>query len=100
MGPGGCQGAPSAEFSSATRPIRPSLNPSVVRRAPEGPMHDPMHDRDDAYHAYLDQLARFEPLDRATEQKLARRWAKKGDVEAGHQLVRANLRFVVKIANG
>ncbi len=63
-------------------------------------MHDPMHDRDDAYHAYLDQLARFEPLDRATEQKLARRWAKKGDVEAGHQLVRANLRFVVKIANG
>jgi RNA polymerase sigma-32 factor len=54
---------------------------------------------DDGYRAYLDRLARCQPLDRDTEQRLARRWAR-GDVEAGHRLVSANLRFVVRIANG
>lgn len=54
---------------------------------------------DPGFQAYLSKIQRFEPLDRATELKLARRWLKKGDRDAAHQLVTAHLRFVVKIAN-
>jgi RNA polymerase sigma-32 factor len=54
---------------------------------------------DDGFNAYLNAISRFEPLDREVELKLARRWLKRGDREAAHQLVRAHLRFVVKIAN-
>ena len=57
-------------------------------------------DEEDGFRAYLNQLAHHEPLDRKTELKLARRWVKKGDQAAAQQLVCANLRFVVKIANG
>lgn len=55
---------------------------------------------DDAFQAYLSKIQQFEPLDRDTELKLARRWQKRGDVQAAHALVQAHLRFVVKIANG
>ena len=48
---------------------------------------------------YLRQIADFEPLDREVEQALARRWLDHHDVEAAHTLVRAHLRFVVKLAN-
>ena len=55
---------------------------------------------DDAgFRTYLNAIQRYEPLDRETEQKLARRFQRRNDLEAAHQLVRANLRFVVKIAN-
>jgi RNA polymerase sigma-32 factor len=54
---------------------------------------------DPGFQAYLTKIQRFEPLDRATELKLARRWLKRGDREAAHRLVTAHLRFVVKIAN-
>jgi RNA polymerase sigma-32 factor len=54
---------------------------------------------DAGFRAYLNAIQQFEPLDRETELKLARRWQRKHDLEAAHQLVRANLRFVVKIAN-
>jgi RNA polymerase sigma-32 factor len=59
-----------------------------------------LFDEEDGYRAYLSQLQRYEPLDRETERRLARRWARQHDLDAAHQLVRANLRFVVKIANG
>ena len=55
---------------------------------------------DDGYHAYLNKLQHYAPLDPKTELKLAHRWRKRGDVEASHKLVTSNLRFVVKIANG
>jgi RNA polymerase sigma-32 factor len=55
-------------------------------------------DEDAGFNAYLNEIGRFEPLDREQELKLARRWRKRGDRSAAHQLVRANLRFVVKIA--
>ena len=44
-------------------------------------------------------FSKYEPIDRETEQRLARRWIKKRDPEAAQRLVCANLRFVVKIAN-
>src|SRR6185369_5465980 len=54
---------------------------------------------DAGFRAYLNTIQRFEPLDRDAELRLARRWQKRHDLEAAHTLVRANLRFVVKIAN-
>lgn len=54
---------------------------------------------DDGFRAYLSQLHKYEPLDRETEQKLAKRWVKRHDVAAAQRLVCSNLRFVVKIAN-
>ena len=55
---------------------------------------------EDGFRAYLNQLRKYEPLDRETEVRLARRWLKRGDVGAAQRLVKSNLRFVVKIANG
>jgi RNA polymerase sigma-32 factor len=55
---------------------------------------------DEGLQHYLQSIARFEPLDRDTELKLARRYQKKHDAAAAHALVQAHLRFVVKIANG
>lgn len=57
-------------------------------------------EEEDGFRAYLNQLAHYEPLDRETELKLARRWVKRHDQRAAQLLVCANLRFVVKIANG
>ena len=57
-------------------------------------------DEEDGFRAYLNQLQHHEPIDRKAELKLARRWVKKGEPAAAHALVCANLRFVVKIANG
>lgn len=54
---------------------------------------------EDSFRTYLNQLSKYEPIDRETEQRLARRWIKKRDPEAAQRLVCANLRFVVKIAN-
>jgi RNA polymerase sigma-32 factor len=46
---------------------------------------------------YLSEINRYSLLKVEDEQKLARRFAK-GDFQAGHSLVTANLRFVVKVA--
>lgn len=54
---------------------------------------------DQGFQTYLSAIQRFQPLDRETELKLARRWQKRHDPEAAHRLVQAHLRFVVKIAN-
>lgn len=48
---------------------------------------------------YLRQISDFQPLGRDEELAIARRWTEQGDVEAAHTLVRAHLRFVVKLAN-
>ncbi|HET7755003.1 MAG TPA: RNA polymerase factor sigma-32 [Anaeromyxobacteraceae bacterium] len=47
---------------------------------------------------YLSEIAAFDLLTVADEQRLARSFRKDGDTRAAHQLVTANLRFVVKIA--
>jgi RNA polymerase sigma-32 factor len=60
-------------------------------------MGRPLED-DAGFSAYLSAIQHFQPLDRAQELRLARRWRKRGDREAADTLVRANLRFVVKIA--
>ena len=46
---------------------------------------------------YLSEINHYDILKVEDEQKLARRF-KKGDLHAGHKLVTANLRFVVKVA--
>jgi RNA polymerase sigma-32 factor len=47
---------------------------------------------------YLSELGRYPLLTVADEQSLARSYRDEGDTRAGHRLVTANLRFVVKIA--
>jgi RNA polymerase sigma-32 factor len=55
-------------------------------------------DEDAGFSYYLASIQRFEPLDREEELRLARRWQRRKDRDAADALVRANLRFVVKIA--
>jgi RNA polymerase sigma-32 factor len=55
-------------------------------------------EEDAGFSAYLSAIQKFEPLDRDEELRLARRWRRRGDREAADTLVRANLRFVVKLA--
>ena len=52
----------------------------------------------DALGAYMGQLAKYPPISREEEQRLALRWVEAGDVEAARRLVLSNLRLVVKIA--
>src|SRR5437667_135915 len=60
-------------------------------------MARPLED-DAGFSTYLAAIQHFQPLDREEELRLARRWLKRNDREAADTLVRANLRFVVKIA--
>jgi RNA polymerase sigma-32 factor len=48
---------------------------------------------------YVTEINKYRLLSREVEQELARRYRRTGDFEAAHQLVVANLRFVVKIAH-
>jgi RNA polymerase sigma-32 factor len=47
---------------------------------------------------YLAEINRYPLLTVDEEQRLARQFAKQGDLDAAHRLVTANLRFVVKVA--
>jgi RNA polymerase sigma-32 factor len=51
----------------------------------------------DSLPLYLSEINRYSILKVEEERKLARQFAK-GDLQAGHRLVTANLRFVVKVA--
>ena len=53
----------------------------------------------DGYENYMVQINRYDILDREQEVELARRYRGENDLEAAHQLICANLRFVVKVAN-
>jgi RNA polymerase sigma-32 factor len=53
----------------------------------------------DSYDHYLASISHFDLLSREEEHELARRYRRRGDLEAAHRLICANLRFVVKIAN-
>jgi RNA polymerase sigma-32 factor len=52
----------------------------------------------DTFEHYMAQINRFELLSREQELELASRYRQSCDLEAAHQLICANLRFVVKIA--
>jgi RNA polymerase sigma-32 factor len=52
----------------------------------------------DTFEHYMAQINRFALLSREQEFELATRFRTSGDLEAAHQLICANLRFVVKIA--
>src|SRR5882762_9808867 len=47
---------------------------------------------------YLAEINRYPLLTVDEEQRLARLYAKNGDLDAAHKLVTSNLRFVVKVA--
>ena len=49
---------------------------------------------------YLRDIRRFPMLELDEEQRLAQRWLKKNDLDAGHKLVTSHLRLVAKIAMG
>lgn len=53
----------------------------------------------DSFEHYMNEINRFEVLDRDREFELARRYQQDNDLEAAHSLICANLRFVVKVAN-
>jgi len=48
---------------------------------------------------YLAEIGNHPVLSREEEQKLATKYKEDGDLEAARQLIRANLKFVVKVAN-
>ena len=54
----------------------------------------------DSLQRYLHEISKFELLSREEENELARRYKEENDKEAGHRIVKANLRLVVKIAIG
>jgi RNA polymerase sigma-32 factor len=49
---------------------------------------------------YMKEVARYPVLSAEEERALARAYRERGDTRAGHALVAANLRFVVKVAAG
>jgi RNA polymerase sigma-32 factor len=53
----------------------------------------------DGFEHYMTQINRYDLLDREQEVALAKRYRLDDDLDAAHRLIRANLRFVVKIAN-
>ena len=53
----------------------------------------------DSLEHYMAQINRFPLLTPAEEIELAARYRRDNDLEAAHQLICANLRFVVKIAS-
>ncbi len=54
---------------------------------------------DEGLDKYMSEVSRHPLLNRAQELELAKRYYDDGDVVAAHQLVVANLRFVVKVAH-
>src|SRR5467141_1732687 len=56
--------------------------------------------RDSIDAGYLDDIHRFEVLDKDQEYELARRWRERGDRDAAHQLVTSHLRLAVRTAIG
>jgi RNA polymerase sigma-32 factor len=56
--------------------------------------------RDSIDAGYLDDIHRFEVLDRDQEYELARLWREHGDRDAAHQLITSHLRLAVRIAIG
>ena len=53
---------------------------------------------DSGFQLYLSRIQKYPPLDREQELTLSRQWLTDHDRAAAEKLVKANLRFVVKIA--
>lgn len=53
----------------------------------------------DSFEHYMNQINRFEILNRDEEHELAKHYRKSNGLDAAHKLICANLRFVVKVAN-
>ena len=56
--------------------------------------------RDSIDAGYLDDIHRFEVLEKDHEYELAKRWREHGDRDAAHQLVTSHLRLAVRTAIG
>src|SRR5437868_2852979 len=55
--------------------------------------------QDTSLDRYVREINRYSLLSREEEVALAERYRKHGDLDAAHQLVVSNLRFVVKVAH-
>ena len=53
----------------------------------------------ETFEHYMTQINQFKLLSADEERDLARRFREQGDIEATHQLICSNLRFVVKVAH-
>lgn len=53
----------------------------------------------DSFEHYMNQINRYEILNRDEEINLAKSYRNSNDLDSAHQLICANLRFVVKVAN-
>jgi RNA polymerase sigma-32 factor len=67
-----------------------ALTPRVRRELTSG--------RDRVGKSYLDDIRRFEMLERDQEMNLAKCWRERGDRDAAHKLVTSHLRLAAKIA--
>jgi len=77
---------------------QPVLSPAGDRgAAPSTPVESPRYDGDTAIKLYLREIGQVKLLTPQEEVKLAKR-IKKGDKKAREQMIKANLRLVVKIA--
>ncbi len=71
---------------------------SASRSSNITPSEKPQSPSYDVFRLYLSEIKRYSLLSREEERDLAIRYREKDDLEAGYQLVTANLRLVVKIA--
>ncbi len=62
-------------------------------------LHRALSGGDPRLEQYMSEVSRHPVLSRQDEQRLATRLVQEQDVQAAHQLVVANLRFVVKVAH-
>jgi RNA polymerase primary sigma factor len=81
-------------------PVLPAIRPEPVQSDPEPPMEPIARDsvQGSALQLYLREIAQVELLTRKEELLLAHR-IRKGDEQAREQMIKANLRLVVKIAH-
>ncbi len=80
--------ATDAEIEAIERAVAPAAPVGSASLA----LRDPLA-------AYMAEARKYPLLSREEERELAKRWVETGSAEFGRQLVTANLRLVVKIAN-
>lgn len=89
---------PAADFAPLPFPKAGFLSqPGLSQLAPEGDMAPAPYSRCDTFHFYLREIGQVKLLTPEEEILLAER-IKQGDEQAREQMIKANLRLVVKIA--
>jgi len=78
---------------------QPGVNPAIASKREVAPQPNKVKsDSNDLLRLYLNDVKGHALLNREEEKNLAIRYQEKGDLDAGYQLITANLRLVIKIA--